>query len=146
MIKPIAAVLTLTFAPAVLAQTYIVPEGNCGAVTFHATRGSDFPNLGEAIDAALVTNAVVSLPKSKVAVKPVAGSQSLDLSANVVEGEGVVMAAVELARWSVTMKHALSMRRRSSSAAPRLRSPIGSAPRVSASKFFHRSGTVNARG
>ena len=57
MIKCIAVAIVLTLAPAVFAQTYIVPEGDCGAVTFHTTRGTDFPNLGERISADRVKDA-----------------------------------------------------------------------------------------
>ena len=94
MIKRIAVAIALTFAPAAFAQTYIVPDGDCGAVTLHTTRGTDFPNLGETIDADHVTDAYVYLPKQRVAVKPAGGTRSLDFNANVPEG-GVVMAAVE---------------------------------------------------
>src|SRR5436305_5782769 len=93
MIKLIAVAVALMFAPAVFAQTYIVPDGDCGAVTFHATRGTDFPNLGETISADRVKNAYVFLPKRKVEVKPAAGS--LDFSTNVAAGDAVVMAAVD---------------------------------------------------
>jgi len=93
MIKRIAVAIALTFAPAVFAQTYIVPDGDCGAVTFHATRGTDFPNLGERISADRVKDAYLFLPKQRVAVKPAAGS--LDFSTNVAAGDGVVMAAAD---------------------------------------------------
>ncbi|HEV7427498.1 MAG TPA: hypothetical protein VGQ46_14125 [Thermoanaerobaculia bacterium] len=49
MIKRIGVAVALAVAPAVFAQTYIVPDGDCGAITLHATRGSDFPNVGETI-------------------------------------------------------------------------------------------------
>jgi hypothetical protein len=60
MIKRIAVAIALTFAPAAFAQTYIVPDGDCDAITLHATRGTDFPNLGETIGADRVKDAYVS--------------------------------------------------------------------------------------
>ena len=94
MIKRIAVAIALTFAPAAFAQTYIVPDGDCGAITLHATRGTDFPNLGETIGADRVKDAYVYLPKQRVAVKPAVGPRSLDFNANVSD-DGVVMAAVD---------------------------------------------------
>ena len=94
MIGRITVAIAVTFAPAVFAQTYIVPDGDCGAVTLHATRGTDFPNLGETISADRVKDAYVYLPKQKVAVKPAVGPRSLDFNANVPD-DGVVMAAVD---------------------------------------------------
>ncbi len=98
MIKHIAVAIALTLAPAAFAQMYIVPEGDCGAVTLHATRGTDFPNLGETISVASVKDAhVVQVrPIGRVNVTPAAGPHSLDFSANVPNLEGVVMAAVTL--------------------------------------------------
>lgn len=93
MIKYIAVAIVLTLAPAVFAQTYIVPEGDCGAVTFHTTRGTDFPNLGERITADRVKDAHVFLPKQRVAVKPAA--DSLDFNTKVAAADGVVMAAID---------------------------------------------------
>lgn len=93
MIKQLAVALALSTAPAVIAQTYIVPDGDCGAIKLHATRGSDFPNLGETIDADRVTNAYVYLPKKRVAVKPAEGVRSFEINADVVPDNGVVMAA-----------------------------------------------------
>jgi hypothetical protein len=95
MIRQIAVAITLTLAPAVFAQTYIVPDGDCGAITLHAARGTDFPNLGQMIGADRVKDAYVYLPRQRVAVKPAAGSRSLDFDANVPDGEVVVMAAVD---------------------------------------------------
>ena len=94
MIKPIAVAIALTLAPAAFAQTYIVPDGDCGAITLHATRGTDFPSLGETPEADRVKDAYVVLPKQRVAVKPAAGPRSLDFNANIPD-EGVVMAAVD---------------------------------------------------
>jgi len=94
MIKRIAVATALTFAPAAFAQTYILPDGDCGAITLHATRGSDFPNLGETIGADRVKDAYVYLPKQRVALKPAVGPRSLDFNANVPD-DGVVMAAVD---------------------------------------------------
>ena len=94
MIQRTAAVLAFIAAPAVFAQTYIVPEGDCGAVTLHVTRG-DFPNLGETIAADQIADALVYLPKQKLAVKPAESARSLTFNADVPE-TGVVMAAVDL--------------------------------------------------
>ncbi|HYS52586.1 MAG TPA: hypothetical protein VER58_02330 [Thermoanaerobaculia bacterium] len=85
--------IAVTLAPAAFGQTYIVPDGDCGAITIHATRGTAFPNLGETIDAARVKEAYVYLPKQRVALKPAVGPRSLDFDANVLN-DGVVMAAV----------------------------------------------------
>jgi len=93
MIKQIA-VVALAFAPAAFAQTYIVPDGDCGAITLHATRGTDFPNLGETIAADRVKDAYVFLPKQRVAVNP---ASSLNFKLNVAPGDDVVMAAADLA-------------------------------------------------
>ena len=95
MIQRIAVAIALTFAPAAFAQTYIVPDGDCGAITLHATRGADFPNLGETPEADRVKDVYVVLQRQRVAVKPAAGARSLDFNANVPE-DGVVMAAVDL--------------------------------------------------
>ena len=104
MIKHIAFAIALAFAPAAFAQTYIVPDGDCGAITLHATRGTDFPNLGETIGADRVKDANVSnspdgrhrdLQRPRVAMKPAAGPRSLDFNTNVVAEDGVVMAAVD---------------------------------------------------
>ncbi len=105
MIKRIAVAIALTFAPAAFAQTYIVPDGDCGAITLHATRGTDFPNLGETIGADRVKDAYWSnspspakhrdLLRQRVAVKPAVGPRSLDFNANVGPDDGVVIAAVE---------------------------------------------------
>jgi hypothetical protein len=104
MIKPIAVAIALTFAPAAFAQTYIVAEGDCGAVTLHATRGTDFPNLGETIGADRVKDAYVSnspspgknpgMLRQRVAMTPAAGPRSLDFNTNVLQEDGVVMAGV----------------------------------------------------
>lgn len=98
MIKHIAVAIALTLTPAAFAQTYIVPEGDCGAITLHATRGTDFPNLGEAIPADRVKDAHVDQdrPIERVLVTPAAGLRSLDFSANVPNREEVVMADIDL--------------------------------------------------
>ena len=92
MIKYIAVALALTFVHAAFAQTYIVPDGDCGAVTLHATRGSDFPNLGEKIGADRVTDAYLFLKRQRVAIKP---DPTLDFPANVTPDDEVVMAAAD---------------------------------------------------
>ena len=94
MIKRIAVAIAFALAPAAVAQTYVVPDGDCGAITLHATRGTDFPNLGETIAADRVKDAYVYLPTQRVAVKSAAGARSLDFNANVPD-DGVVMAAVD---------------------------------------------------
>src|SRR5437773_1553723 len=105
MIKPIAVGIALTFAPAAFAQTYIVADSDCGAITLHATRGADFPNLGETIGADRVKEAHVSNSPSpgknpdrlrqRLAVKPAVGPRSLDFNANVAPEDGVVIASVD---------------------------------------------------
>jgi hypothetical protein len=95
MIRRIAVVIALTLAPAAFAQTYIVPDGDCGEITFRATSGDNFPNLGATPGADRVTDAYLYLPKRRVAVKPVADSHSLDFNAQVGPNDGVVMAAVD---------------------------------------------------
>jgi hypothetical protein len=96
MIKRIAVATALAFAPAAFAQTYIVPDGDCGAITLHATRSTDFPNLGDTIGADRVRDANVYVARQKVAVKPATGPRSLDFNANIPD-DGVVMAAVDFA-------------------------------------------------
>jgi hypothetical protein len=95
MIQRIAVTAALALAPAAFAQTYIVPDADCGAITFHATRGTDFPNLGEAIGADQVNDAYVFLPKQRVAVKPAAAARSLDFNTTVTADDEVVMASVD---------------------------------------------------
>jgi hypothetical protein len=95
MIRRIAVVIALTFAPAAFAQTYIVPDGDCGEITFRATSGDDFPNLGATPGADRVTDAYLYLPKQRVAVKPDADSHSLDIKTHVGPDDGVVMAVVD---------------------------------------------------
>lgn len=89
--------IALVLSTAAIAQPYIIPDGDCGAVTFHLTRGSDFPNLGETIGSDRVTHAYVYLPKPKqrIAVEPADGTRALTFTANIPDS-GVVMAAVEL--------------------------------------------------
>ena len=96
MIRPIALTLALSLAPALFAETYIVPDRDCGAVTFHATSSKNFPTLGEAIGADRVNTAYVYQSKQRVAVKPAAGAQSLTFDAKIAD-DGVVMAAVDFA-------------------------------------------------
>lgn len=97
MIRRLALVIVAAVAPSLFAQTYIVPDGDCGAITFHTTRGADFPRLGETIGADRVSNAYVFLARKRVAVKPADGAHSLDFDAHVAADDGVVMASVELA-------------------------------------------------
>ena len=93
MIKHAAVAIALAFAPAAFAQTYIVPEGDCGAITLHATRGTDFPNLGERIGADRVKDAYLFLKRQRVAITP---DPSLDFKADVTPDDGVIMASVDL--------------------------------------------------
>jgi len=93
MINRIAVVIALTVAPAAFAQTYIVPDGDCGAITLHATSGTDFPRLGTTIAADRVKDAYLFLPKQRIAVSP---TPSLNFKANVAPKDDVVMAAVDL--------------------------------------------------
>jgi hypothetical protein len=93
MIKHAVVALSLVIVPAAFAQTYIVPDGDCGAITLHATRGRDFPHLGEEIATDQVQAAYVHAARKRQSVTPESGT--LDFTANVPEGE-VVMASVEL--------------------------------------------------
>jgi len=97
MIKPIVVSIALTLAPAAFAQTYIVPDGDCGAITLHATRGTDFPNLGETIAVDRVRDVHVDQQRDRVIVTTrAAGPHSLDFKATIPDSEEVVMAAVDL--------------------------------------------------
>ncbi len=96
MITRIVAAALFTLTPAVFAQTYIVPEGQCGAVTLHATRGADFPSLGKSIDPDRVVRAYVHLPHRRIVVKPTAGAKSLDVNAELSDPE-LVIAAIDFA-------------------------------------------------
>ena len=88
MIRHTAVAIALTLAPAAFAQTYIVPDGDCGATTLHVTRG------GETIATDQVKTAYVFLPsREKVVVKSAA--HSLDFDATVPQ-DGVAMASVDL--------------------------------------------------
>lgn len=91
MMNRMTLVIALTLAPAAFAQSYIVAEGDCGAVTLHLTRAADFPNLGERISADRVACAYVFVPKRRIAVTPEGG----DFVANVPK-DAVVMAGVDL--------------------------------------------------
>jgi hypothetical protein len=105
MIQRIAVAIALTLAPAAFAQTYIVPDGSCGAITLHATRGADFPNLGQTIAPDQVKSAWVSNSPSRgfdpgvkpwhLAMKPVPAARSLDFTTNVDAHDEAVMAAVD---------------------------------------------------
>lgn len=86
MIKRTAVALALLLPPAAFAQTSIVSDGDCGAVTLHVTShaGAD-----------RVALAYVHEPKQRVAVTPVVNGGTLDFNADVPANE-VVMASVEL--------------------------------------------------
>lgn len=95
-LTPTAIAIALIFAPLAFAQTFIVPEGDCGAVTLHATRGSDFPNLGDRIAVGSVAQAYVwALPKKRSEAEVADAPQSLTFKANIPD-DGVVMAALAL--------------------------------------------------
>lgn len=93
MIRKTVIALTLLVVPTAVAQTYIVPDSDCGAITLHTTRGRDFPHLGEKISADRGKAARVYAARKSQAMTPEGGS--LDFRTKVPEGE-VVMAAVEL--------------------------------------------------
>src|SRR5687768_1305800 len=96
MLKLAAVAIALIVSPALLAQTYIVRDGDCGAVTLHVTRGNDFPNLGETIAADRVNGAhVFAKPKQRFEAEVAAGPRSLTFNADI-PAEGVVVAAVGL--------------------------------------------------
>jgi hypothetical protein len=84
MIRRIAVVIVLTFASAASSQTYLVPDGDCGAVTLRASSGS----------AARVDQAWVFPPNRRIEVKPAAVPGSLTFNAEVPD-QGVVMAGVD---------------------------------------------------
>jgi len=90
MIQRIAVAIALLFASAAFAQTYIVADGDCGTITLHVARGTEFPSLGETIAADRVTDAYVYLPKQRIAVKPAT------FEANIPDEGVVVMSAVAL--------------------------------------------------
>jgi hypothetical protein len=96
MITRFFAAAVLAFTPAAFAQTYIVPDGECGDVTLHVTSGTSFPSFGDRIDPERVTQAYVHLLQRRIAVKPVASGQSLDFHADMPE-TGLVIASVEFA-------------------------------------------------
>ena len=76
------AAIALTLAPAAFAQTYIVPDSDCGAVTLRAT------------SAAPVADAYVFLPTQRIAVTPEPADGSLQFKANVPDA-GLVRAAID---------------------------------------------------
>jgi len=89
MITRSVAAIALILAPAAFSQTYVVPTGDCGSVTFNITRGSG------TIVADQVSSARVYLPKEKLAARLADGPRSLTFNADVPD-KGVVMAAVDL--------------------------------------------------
>jgi hypothetical protein len=86
MIRPIVAALALTIVPVALAQTHIVPEGDCGEVTLHV--------IGTANNPGSIAHAYVYQPRNRTAVQPVAAAHSLDFKTTAAEGD-VVKAGVE---------------------------------------------------
>lgn len=85
MIPRIVLCVVLSIAPTVFAQTYLVPDGDCGAVALHAR--------GEAAGADRVQDAYFYVAKERVALEAAADAGSAAFHANVPE-DGVVMAAV----------------------------------------------------
>lgn len=94
-IQRVAIAAAFLFAPAAFAQTFIVPAGDCGAVTLQVTRGADFPSLGATIAPDRVKQAYVFLPKRRSEAKLTDSPRALTFDANVPENE-VIMAAVGL--------------------------------------------------
>jgi len=93
MIKRIAVAISLAIVPGAFAETYIVPDGDCGAVTLHLTRGSSFPKLGAPIDENAVEVAYVHpQKKQRITVTPAAGAIKVDVP----QDEVVIMAAADL--------------------------------------------------
>jgi len=89
MITRATAAIALIFAPAAFSQTYVVPTGDCGPVTFNITRDA------ETIAADQVASARVYLPHERLAAKLADGRRSLTFDANVPD-KAVVMAAVDM--------------------------------------------------
>lgn len=86
---PLAAAIALTLAPAAFAQTTIVPDRECGAVTFHVAGRN-----GEAVPADRLAKAIIFLPKQKKAMTPLAGARLLEFNASISD-TNVVMAAAD---------------------------------------------------
>jgi hypothetical protein len=139
MTRPVSLAIALFVARTVIAQTYIMPSGDCGAVTLQVTRGADFPNLGERIKAEEIANAYVFLPKQRIAVEAAAG-RSFDFNATVPKS-GVVMASIDFKPTISGTRRGQSMRKRSFVAARSIDSMTGSARQALASRSF-RNGTV----
>lgn len=93
MIKPIVVAVAVTFAPAAFAQIYLVADKDCGAVTLHATRGTEFPNPGETVGADRVKDSYFYASRRRVALQPAAAAHSLDFNTRVTD-DGVAVAAV----------------------------------------------------
>jgi len=91
MISRLSLAVALLLGRAVIAQTYIVPSGDCGAVTLQISRGTGFPNAGMRIGADEVVKAYVHLPKKRIAVEPVAGQLDVTIPANT-----LVLASLDL--------------------------------------------------
>lgn len=93
MTRPFSFAIALFLARTVIAQSYIVPSGDCGAVTLHVTRGADFPSLAERISGDEVAKAYVFLPQQRIAVDAAAG-RAFDFNATI-PAKGVAMASVD---------------------------------------------------
>ena len=85
MLTRILSTVLLAVAPAAFAQTYLVPQGECGNVTLHVTGATPTSD---------VTRAYAFLPKQRVELKPAAGSRDYAIQ---VPDTNVVMAAIDFA-------------------------------------------------
>jgi hypothetical protein len=94
-----AVALALTIPSAAFAQTFLVPDTDCGSVTFHLTSSTGFPALGETIAADRTSFAslwTLPQPRDRQKIELTAGPRSLTFPASIAEKDEVVMAAVEL--------------------------------------------------
>jgi len=96
MLKHVAVAVALIFSSiAAVAQTYIVPDANCGAITMHLARGTDPTKLSEAIDVDTVNNAHLFVVRfRKLELKPTTKYRSVVFSADMPE-KGIVMATAD---------------------------------------------------
>lgn len=94
MTKPVSFAIALFLARTVIAQTFIMPGGDCGAVTLQVTRGAEFPDLGERIRSEEVATAYLFLPKQRIAVEAAPDRRSFDFNATIPRN-GVVMASID---------------------------------------------------
>lgn len=97
MIKRFVLALVFIVAPAAFAQTFILPQGDCGAMTLRVSRGTDFPNLGEGVAAEEVERLRIYLAKDEIVWKRAAGPHSLDYTTSAT-AEGLLRVAISLER------------------------------------------------